>query len=178
MTDFKIKRIFWGIGNFYRYRLQILANLSGKHFGWNGSEIQASVKTIPFISKSIMLNYDPEGRRGGEPGPRSTPNMTGRPGCRTMEMNAGSSSSYLARTPCVPCFVLRFFWGGNRRPCRLPREGGDVGGKEGSICHFVFPLFYSVSGSQDAQILGKNSTKSVTVTPLFVRPQMLVKTRT
>ena len=37
MTDFKIKRIFWGIGNFYRYRLQILANLSGKHFGWNGT---------------------------------------------------------------------------------------------------------------------------------------------
>ena len=37
MTDFKIKRIFWGIGNFYRCRLQILANLSGKHFGWNGT---------------------------------------------------------------------------------------------------------------------------------------------
>ena len=36
MTDLKIKRIFWGIGNFYRYRLQNLANLSGKHFGWNG----------------------------------------------------------------------------------------------------------------------------------------------
>ena len=37
MTDLKIKRIFWGIGNFYRYRLQILANLSGEHFGWNGN---------------------------------------------------------------------------------------------------------------------------------------------
>ena len=34
------------------------------------------------------------------------PNMTGRPGCRTMEMNGGSSASYLARTPCVPFFVL------------------------------------------------------------------------
>ena len=30
------QKFFWGIGNFYRYRLQILANLSGKHFGWNG----------------------------------------------------------------------------------------------------------------------------------------------
>ena len=30
MTDLKIKGIFGGIGNFYRYRLQILANLSGK----------------------------------------------------------------------------------------------------------------------------------------------------
>ena len=30
--------------------------------------------------------------------------MTGRPGHRTMEMNGGSSVSYL--TPCVPLFVL------------------------------------------------------------------------
>ena len=33
MTDLKTKRIFGSIGNFYRYRLQILANLSGKNFG-------------------------------------------------------------------------------------------------------------------------------------------------
>ena len=33
------------------------------------------------------------------------PNMTGRPGYRTMEMNGGSSASYLACTPCVPWFV-------------------------------------------------------------------------
>ena len=32
------------------------------------------------------------------------PNMTGRPGCRTMEMIGGSSVSYLTRTPCVPLF--------------------------------------------------------------------------
>ena len=31
--------------------------------------------------------------------------MTGRPGYRTMEMNGGSSSPYLACTPCVPLFV-------------------------------------------------------------------------
>ena len=35
------------------------------------------------------------------------PNMTGRPGHRTMEMNGGSSASYLARTLESPCFVLR-----------------------------------------------------------------------
>ena len=34
MTDSKIKRIFGRIGNFYRCRLQILANMSGKDFGW------------------------------------------------------------------------------------------------------------------------------------------------
>ena len=36
---------------------------------------------------------------------KSTPNMTGRPGCRTMEMIGGSSASYLARTPlfCTSC---------------------------------------------------------------------------
>ena len=43
MTDLKIKGIFWGIGNFYRYRLQILANLSGKHIGWNGTRIGRKV---------------------------------------------------------------------------------------------------------------------------------------
>ena len=32
--------------------------------------------------------------------------MTGRPGHRTMEMIGGGSALYLARTPCVPCFVL------------------------------------------------------------------------
>ena len=31
--------------------------------------------------------------------PVSTPDMIGRPGCRTMEMNGGSSASYLARVP-------------------------------------------------------------------------------
>ena len=33
------------------------------------------------------------------------PNMTGRPGYWTMEMNEGSSAPYLACTPCVPLFV-------------------------------------------------------------------------
>ena len=35
----------------------------------------------------------------------SMPNMTGRPGHWTMEMNGGSSAPYLACTPCVPLFV-------------------------------------------------------------------------
>ena len=46
MTDLKIKRTFWGIGNFYRYRLQILANLSGKHFGWNGTLNSLGVRDL------------------------------------------------------------------------------------------------------------------------------------
>ena len=33
------------------------------------------------------------------------PNMTGRPGHWTMEMNGGSSGPYLACTPCVPLFL-------------------------------------------------------------------------
>ena len=36
----------------------------------------------------------------------SVPNVTGRPGYRTMEMNGGSSAPDLTCTPCVPCFVL------------------------------------------------------------------------
>ena len=38
----------------------------------------------------------------------SLPNMTGRPGHRTMEMNGGSSAPYLACTPCVPLFCTLF----------------------------------------------------------------------
>ena len=51
--------------------------------------------------------------------------MTGRPGHRTMEINGGSSVSYLARTPCVPLFCTLFDRVGNRRAFRLPGEGGD-----------------------------------------------------
>ena len=36
------------------------------------------------------------------------PDMTGRPGCRTMEMFGGSTGSYLARTPRIPLFMLIF----------------------------------------------------------------------
>ena len=55
----------------------------------------------------------------------SMPNMTGRPGRRTMKMIGGSSASYLARTPCVPLFSIVFNRGGNRRAFRLPGQGGD-----------------------------------------------------
>ena len=55
----------------------------------------------------------------------SMPNMTGRPGSRTMEMIGGSSVSYLARTPCVPFVSTLFNRGGNRRTFRLPGESGD-----------------------------------------------------
>ena len=35
-------------------------------------------------------------------------NMTGQPGCRTVEMNGGSAASYLAHTPYVPLFCTLF----------------------------------------------------------------------
>ena len=52
-------------------------------------------------------------------------NGTGRPGCHTMEMQGGSSASYLARTRCVLSFSASFQSSGNRGALRLPREGGD-----------------------------------------------------
>ena len=36
------------------------------------------------------------------------PDMTGRPGCQTMEMFGGRAASYLARTPRIPLFMLIF----------------------------------------------------------------------
>ena len=58
-------------------------------------------------SKSrIFLIFGPSGTRKSKVLQQSTPNMTGRPGFRTMEMIGGTSVSYLARTPCVPLFLL------------------------------------------------------------------------
>ena len=70
----------------------------------------------------------------------SMPNMTGRPGYRTMEMIGGSSAPYLACTPCVPLFCNSFNRGGNRGACRLPGAGG------GSLplCGRAFDRSYSV----------------------------------
>ena len=53
------------------------------------------------------------------------PNMTGRPGYRTMEMNGGSSGPCLACAPCVPLLCTSFNRGGSRRAFRLPGAGGD-----------------------------------------------------
>ena len=56
--------------------------------------------------------------------------MTGRPGCRTMEMNGGSSEPHLARTPCVPLFCTLFNRGGNRSGdhvhCSLEASPGHI----------------------------------------------------
>ena len=49
-----------------------------------------------------------EKRERGRDSQISMPDMTGRPGCRTMEMFGGSTASYLARTPRIPLFVLIF----------------------------------------------------------------------
>ena len=54
----------------------------------------------------------------------SMPNMTGRPGYRTMEMIGGSSAPYLTRTPCVPLFCTSFNRVGNKERFRLPGAGG------------------------------------------------------
>ena len=54
----------------------------------------------------------------------SMPSMTGRPGCRTMEIIGGSSAPYLARTPCVPLFCTSFNRVGNKERFRLRGAGG------------------------------------------------------
>ena len=93
----------------------------------------------------------------------SPPNMTGRPGHRTMEMNGGSSAPYLARTPCVPLFSTLFNKGGNRRAFRLP---GAVGGS--------FPLYggtfarsYSVSKEEIATFEGGGGCEGAKIVCAF-----------
>ena len=51
------------------------------------------------------------------------PNMTGRQGHRTMEMNGGSSAPYLACTPLRSLVCTLFNKAGSRRAFRLPRGG-------------------------------------------------------
>ena len=53
------------------------------------------------------------------------PDMTGRPGCRTMEMFGGSTASYLARTPRIPLFMLIFIGQETKNVFRLPGAGGE-----------------------------------------------------
>ena len=57
-------------------------------------------------------------------GQNSGTDMTGRPGCRTMEMIGGSSAQYLACTPCVSWFCTLFNRSGNRSAFRLSGAGG------------------------------------------------------
>ena len=54
------------------------------------------------------------------------------------------------------------------------RELVQVGGNTGSICHFAFSPVLQCLGVSRYRHAGKNSTKSVIVTPLFCVPQMLV----
>ena len=67
--------------------------------------------------------------------------MTGRPGYGTMEMIGGSSTSYLACTPCVLLFCNLFNRGGNRSAFRLP----GAGGRSFPLYGGTFARSYSVS---------------------------------
>ena len=74
------------------------------------------------------------------------PNMTGRPGYRTMEMNGGSSAPYLACTPCVPLFVHCLI--------RVEAEGLlDYQGRAGIISIVRWnlrPVIFGVDNSSDS----------------------------
>ena len=84
------------------------------------------------------------------------PNMTGRPGYRTMEMIGGSSAPYLACTPCIPFFVLCFIGlettnvldyqgrAGDHFHCTVEPSPGHTRCRLGSHTHtltFAVPLF-------------------------------------
>ena len=56
----------------------------------------------------------------------SMPNMTGRPGCRTMEMNGGSSASYVPRLrPLLSLVSTLLNRSGNRRAFDYQERAGD-----------------------------------------------------
>ena len=83
------------------------------------------------------------------------PNMTGRPGYRTMEMIGGSSAPYLACTPCIPLFCTSFDRGGARGAFRLPGAGGGSFPLYGG----TFARSYSVSINANAPLLFETPQK-------------------
>ena len=100
----------------------------------------------------------------------SMPNVTGRPGYRTMEMIGGSSAPYLARTPCVLLLSTLFNRGGNRRAFRLPGAGGGSFPLYGG----TFARSYSVSNVTWTALrifLGMGGAE------LFIHAFLLVKKR-
>ena len=85
--------------------------------------------------------------------------MTGTTKDRTMEMIGRSTASYLARTPCVPLFMLVFKRrSGNKGACRLPGATWD---------HFRCTV--EPSPARDALHLLKSSSTSWLSSHLFVR---------
>ena len=68
------------------------------------------------------------------------PNMTGRLGYWTKEMNGGSSAAYLARTPCIPLCCTLLNRDGNRMVFRLGAGGGSF-----PLYGGTFARSYSVS---------------------------------
>ena len=91
----------------------------------------------------------------------SMPNMTGRPGYRTMEMTGGSSAQYLARTPCVPLFCTSFNRIGNKERFRLPGAGGGS-----------FPLYggtFARSYSVSSFVRNRDQKNSSKIPAIFSR---------
>ena len=101
-------------------------------YGLGGQSVLTILFKIQFLPHHSTWLLSDTQRAPNPPEPKnlvglflSMPNMTGRPGDRTMEVNGGSSAPHLARTPCVPLFSTLFNRGGNRRAFRLPGAGGE-----------------------------------------------------
>ena len=138
---FYFPEVFWGVplasaGGWYRSRRHIFERPKGCYFRSSPRPLKNpnhekatkkfSLERLNFScfcqarKRHINMNFfvrlvlgRPRVCPGISPGlSLSMPNMTRRPGHRTMEMNGGSSAPYLARTPCVPLFCTLFNRGG------------------------------------------------------------------
>ena len=64
------KGFFGALVIFYRCRLQILANLFGKHFGWNGSNEGQDILQTPTAREKVKVPWGPKVREE-----KGTPNL-------------------------------------------------------------------------------------------------------
>ena len=123
--DGKREKNIWGWKSTRKSTIKIHAELQVKHATNNfGSFLMKEKKHInkippnsrdsPWKSVYVFLSLC------------SMPNMTGRPGFRTMEMIGGSSAPYLARTPCVPLCCTSFNRVGNKERFWTTRGGRGI----------------------------------------------------
>ena len=118
----KCSKLLVFLGKRGRETVQIVKNYGGiaKHYGFErrsifstegsfGMESQArsSKRALRELQNCMEAARNPPTLLPTLRQPYSIPNMTGRPGCWTMEVNGGSSASHLARTPLRP-LVLYF----------------------------------------------------------------------
>ena len=97
---------------------------------WSAPALVGGLHGSPLNQRALNGGLDPRGVGSANLGrpifaPISMPNMTGRPGYWTMEMNGGSSAPVPRLCPLRSLVCTSFNKGGSKGVFKLPGAGGD-----------------------------------------------------